>query len=78
MYYVLNILEGNIYVRNFYNILQLVNGDTRISRADISAVLGGNEDPNFWPSRGRRNSPEPKIKQYIARKYNMNTLNGMK
>lgn len=56
--------------------LQLINGDARISRADISAVLGENDDPNFWPSRGRRNSPEPKFKQYLERKYNMNTLNG--
>lgn len=55
---------------------QLINGDARISRADISAVLGENDDPNFWPSRGRRNSLEPKFKQYLESKYNMNTLNG--
>lgn len=36
-------------------------------------MLGGKEDPNFWPSRGRRNNPETKFKQYLARKYTMNT-----
>ncbi|VVC40384.1 Hypothetical protein CINCED_3A012300 [Cinara cedri] len=65
-----------LYLIGVAYFIQLVNGDTRISRADISAVLGTNEDPNFWPSRGRRNSPETKIKQYLARKYNTNTVNG--
>jgi len=55
-----------------------VNGDARISRADISAVLGENEDPNFWPSRGRRNILEPKLRKYIERIYNKNTLHGKK
>lgn len=56
--------------------LQLVNGDAKTTRADISSVLSENEDPNFWPSRGRRNILESKLKQYADRIYNKNSLHG--
>ncbi|XP_050420508.1 uncharacterized protein LOC126833296 [Adelges cooleyi] len=65
------------YLIGIVYIIQLVDGDARTTRADINAVLGGSEDPNFWPSRGRRNNPVPnKFKQYWDRKFNIANIHG--
>ncbi|XP_050545378.1 uncharacterized protein LOC126907813 isoform X2 [Daktulosphaira vitifoliae] len=74
----MDLLDARIkfYLMGVVYILQVVNGESRTSRADINTVLGESADPNFWPSRGRRSNPFINLNEYAERKINTNSLNG--